>query len=214
MKPKSIYLVDDHETVLMGLKLVLEKSNQYTIIGASSHPEQALEEMIRLQPAIAIIDYSLRSHNGIDLIRAIKSRQSTTKCILLSFRTDKQLITEAKEVGASAFISKGNSNQELLQIVERVGSQTEEGFIQIELADAKLTIQADRIKEFAFIPSELQVINKILEGMTTDEIAQALNKSSNSISTLRKDINKKIQQKGFKNFTEFTVYAVSNKLFH
>jgi DNA-binding NarL/FixJ family response regulator len=118
---KTIYLVDDHESVIAGLKFVLEQNDNFKVIGGNTSVEIALAEIHSKKPHIAIIDYNLNGDtNGIELIKLIKRKRISTKCVLFSLRNDNELIFAAKEAGAQGYFSKGTPNKILRSKIEEI----------------------------------------------------------------------------------------------
>jgi DNA-binding NarL/FixJ family response regulator len=212
----TIYIVDDHESVITGLKFVLEQNDAFKVIGGNTSAELAIEEIYTKRPNYAIIDYNLNGNStGIDLINSIKAMKIPTKSILLSFRSDDELIYSAKKAGARGYISKNSSNKELKTKIEEIINLNKLHFKELDpnyTIPNKVTPEV-LLESFAFTPREISVIHLVLEGLSNKEIAKKLDKSYFSITSIRSDINSKIRKKNFVNFIHFASYAKSNNLF-
>lgn len=212
---KTIYLVDDHESVIAGLKFVLEQNDNFKVIGGNTSVELALAEIHSKKPHIAIIDFNLNGDtNGIELIKLIKRKRISTKCVLFSFRSDNDLLFYAKEAGAQGYISKGTPNKILRSKIEQIAysdtllfDDLNEGFKPLP------TKKNELLDEFNFTPREIEIILLLFQGLSSMQIADKLTKSYFTVSSIRKDINQKIRDKQFTNFMHFSSYAKSNNLF-
>lgn len=210
----TVYLVDDHETTLTGVKTFLESNEAFKVIGMNTSSNLALQEIIKKEPDIAIIDYYTNGMDGIQLIESITKTDKSIKCILMSYRGDADLIYEAKKVGAKGFISKGEPNKEILNIIMDIAMRNQLVFKNLDPEFVPNNSAPLRIlNEFDFKPAEIAVIHLMLEGCPTAEISQRTNKTYFSVNSLRRDINKKIKSKGFNNFTHFAGYAKRLNLF-
>jgi DNA-binding NarL/FixJ family response regulator len=212
---KTIYLVDDHESVIAGLKFVLEQNDNFKVIGGNTSVEIALAEIHSKKPHIAIIDYNLNGDtNGIELIKLIKRKRISTKCVLFSLRNDNELIFAAKEAGAQGYFSKGTPNKILRSKIEEIAFSDKLIFDDLNEGFKPLPIKTNELlDEFNFTPREIEMILLLFQGLSSMQIAKQLTKSYFTVSSMRKDINKKIRYKQFTNFMHFSSYAKSNNLF-
>lgn len=213
-KVYTIYLVDDHESTLVGVKTFLESNEAFKVIGMHTSSNLALEDILRKEPDIAIIDFHCDGMDGLQLIESITQLNSSIQCILMSYRSDTELVYKAKKLGAKAFISKGEPNKEILATVLAVAVQGRKVFKSLTADFVPSEDKASSLlNSFQFKPTELTVIHLMLEGCSTLEIAKRTNKTYFSINSIRRDINKKIKAKGFNNFTHFASFAKGESLF-
>lgn len=215
MRIYSVYIIDDHFLIRNGIKTVFENTARYKIIGEAEAAELAYDEIVKLQPDILIIDFFLKGTDGISLLKKVKAILPDTKCLMLSSTDNYSIMQRAKENAAMAFINKQEDPSTLLQALDDIIDYDTPYFPKLKqhpIRSNKQQPSSDNMLP-SFIPSELQVIYLLLEGYSTLEIAKKLNKSYYTISSLRKDINKKTKEKNFKNFTHFASYAKLNHLF-
>ena len=117
--PVRVVLVDDHEMVIEGLKAMLASfKNRVRVVGEAVGAENALQVIESLQPDIVLCDVRMQGASGLDLCRAIRERNPARKVILLSVYEDEQYLFQALRVGASGYLLKGISSDELVRRLE------------------------------------------------------------------------------------------------
>nr|HRD13527.1 response regulator transcription factor [Mycobacterium sp.] len=119
--PVRVVLVDDHEMVIEGLKAMLTPfADRVEVVGEAVGAEKALPVIAELQPDIVLCDVRMQGASGLDLCREIRERDPGRKVILLSVYDDEQYLFQAMRVGASGYLLKGISSDELVRQLEGV----------------------------------------------------------------------------------------------
>ena len=193
-----VLIVDDHPAVREGLAARIAHQPDLEVCGEAEDIDQAMALMEAAQPDVVVVDISLKTGSGIDLIQRIKARHSGARLLVCSLYPDSLYAERALRAGAHGYINKGNTTGRIVDAIRCVrDGQT---YISDEIADhleaiAVLPAKGRRSHVPAQILSarELDVFQRIGEGQTTTEIAHQLDVSVHTIETYRKRIKVKLQ---------------------
>jgi len=121
MQPTTIALIDDHAIVRQGLKELLHKLGNYTIVNEFDNGEDFLAALpLATDPDLYILDYSMPHMNGIQVLQALEARQSDLKVLLLTQHFDEQIINEAYHHGARGFLNKNCTAHDLKYAIDNI----------------------------------------------------------------------------------------------
>ena len=110
----SVVLVDDHPIVREGIRRVLTAQHEFTVVEESDLGLVGLEAVERLRPDLAIVDLLLPDLNGIEVTRRMLRASPHTRIVALSMYADELHVVEALRAGATAYLVKGASAEEIL----------------------------------------------------------------------------------------------------
>ncbi|BBX13698.1 MULTISPECIES: response regulator [Mycobacteriaceae] len=117
--PVRLVLVDDHEMVIEGLRAMLTAfSDRIEVVGQAISAEQALAVVADTDPDIVLCDVRMRGESGLDLCLALRERDPERKVVMLSVYDDEQYLFEALRVGASGYLLKSISSDDLVHQIE------------------------------------------------------------------------------------------------
>ncbi len=183
MRKQTIYIVDDHQIIIDGLKGIIGSFNDIIIAGEANDVEKASAEIERLQPDIALIDIRVpQGTEGLKLLQWIVKKKLSTKVIILSMHHDIRLINDVKNYGAKGYLLKNTGKDELflaIQTVVKGGSFFYEPPI------------VEDVKQIIFTPKEQEVIKLIIAGKSSQEISSELNISDETVKVHRRNIRSK-----------------------
>ena len=114
-----ILIADDHEIMRRGVRSVLESRHDVEVCEANDG-EEAVEKTKELQPDLVILDISMPRLDGFSAARRIKEASPLTPIVIFSLNRTEAFIEIAQKIGASAYITKGESGQTLLKAVDAV----------------------------------------------------------------------------------------------
>lgn len=119
---KRIVLVDDHQMIREGLRMLLEQNSVARVIGESSTAAETLRLFQTLpdKPSAAIVDISLPDSDGIELVKELHSLYPEVSFIMYTMHVTSEYIQSALEAGAKAYVSKSSPSRELLLALESV----------------------------------------------------------------------------------------------
>ncbi len=115
---KKIVLVDDHMILRQGLKLLLEADPDIKIIAEAGNGTEAAKIVAKLRPDILITDIRMPGMTGIELLKHVKKHTPETKVIVLSMFGDEVYVIESLKSGASGFVIKESSADDLISAIK------------------------------------------------------------------------------------------------
>lgn len=117
--PVRLVLVDDHEMVIEGLRAMLTAfSDRIEVVGQAINAEQAMAVIAETDPDIVLCDVRMRGESGLDLCLALRERDPECRVVMLSVYDDEQYLYEALRVGASGYLLKSISSDDLVHQIE------------------------------------------------------------------------------------------------
>ena len=167
-----VFLLDDHEVVRRGIAATLDAEDDITVVGEAGDADEALAEIERCRPDVAVLDVRLGEGNGIDVCRQITSDHPEVKTLILtSFDSDRALV-DAGLAGAAGFILKQIRGNDLIDAIRGVAA----GRQYLDDADVRLAVRRLRDSEAGRLddltPQERRIFDLIGEGYTNRQIAQ------------------------------------------
>lgn len=207
---KRLYIVDDLTTVRQMLAEILERQN-YEIIGESGNGQDALKEILELQPDIVVVDARLPGLNGLELIRRLNRQLPRTRYLVFSAYQNPSIVKDMLEAGAHGFVEK---TAHLREFINGLGIVAEGGtFFGPNVAELIRSVVANptsvqRSKD-SLTEREREVLQMIAEGHSTKEIAQKLGLSVKTVDNHRTNMMRKLD---LHNVASITRYAMQNGL--
>ena len=182
MKRPRLLLADDQTLVLEGLRKLLEP--QFEVVGAVGDGRTLLRAATQLQPDVVLMDIAMPRLNGIDAARQLRKSLPETKIIFLTVHADPAYVTEAFRAGASAYLLKRSAASELVDAVHEVlkGRRYVTALVPREVLHTVLKSPLGRGAAPAELSSrQREVLQLVAEGLTSKEIAAALNVSVKTV---------------------------------
>ena len=203
-------IVDDHDIVREGLKRILDECEDINVISEAGNGDDAIRLIQKYKYDIIILDISMPGKSGLELLRDVKSIYPNQKVLILSMHSENIYAKRSLLAGASGYMTKETASDDLVDAIYKIHNGGK--YISPSLAE----ILVDTIRYDANIPTheqlsnrEYQVFEMISIGKKVFEIANELNLSSKTVSTYRTRIMEKMK---LSSNTEFTKYAIANKL--
>ena len=204
-----IVIADDHRIVRQGLRSLVEKENDLEVVGMAANGRQALQMTRRLKPDVVIMDISMPDLNGIDATCQIVNEVSGVKVIALSMHSEKQLIDGMLRAGAAGYLLKESAFEELIKAIRIVCGGKK--YLSPDVTDIVLrdylnpSIDNDYSQTPDLTLREREVLQLIVEGCATKEVANRLNISIKTVESHRSRIMNKLD---LHTVAELTKYAV------
>lgn len=193
---KRVFLVDDHPMVREHLALLINQQPDLQVCGEASDAAQAIDGIEKTQPDIAIIDLSLKSSNGLELIKDIKARGWGTPVLVLSMHDEGLYAERVLRAGGFGYINKQESSGEILQAIRKVIDR--QIHVSGDLAAMMLKrmmgggkIEASPVESLT--DRELEIFQMIGRGHGTRSISEALGLSVKTVESYRARIKEKLQ---------------------
>ena len=201
----NILLADDHKIVRTNLARLLEHEMDFKVVGETENGRETVTLAKELQPDIIIMDIGMPVLNGIEATKQILIVSKNTKVIALSMHADKQFITGMFKAGAVGYLLKDCAYDELIDAIYTV--QNKKVYISKEISGIVIgELLGSLSKDTSDISDrEKEVLQLLVEGKSTKEIASFLNLSVKTIESHRKNIMTKLN---IYTMPELTKYAV------
>jgi DNA-binding NarL/FixJ family response regulator len=208
-----IVLADDHKIMREGLRALIEKQPGMQVIGEAEDGRQAVRLAHEAGADVVIMDVTMPNLNGIEATRRIKAATPAARVIALSIHSDRRFVSQMFKAGATGYLLKDCAFEELIRAIRTVAR----GQIYLSPAIAGIVVDefvnnASGKEEAAHRPltaREREVLQLIAEGRTTKEIAAALNVSTKTVESHRRQIMGKLNLSGV---AELTRYAIREGL--
>lgn len=196
--PVRVVLVDDHEMVIEGLKAMLAAfKNRVRVVGEAVGADNAITVIASLEPDIVLCDVRMQGASGLDLCRDIRERTPASKVILLSVYEDEQYLFQALRVGASGYLLKGISSDELVRQLEYVqaGSTAIDAGLAARAADTAARLQRDEFWPGArqgLSQRESEILSFVVAGLSNRGIAGKLVIGDETVKSHLRSIYRKL----------------------
>ncbi len=206
-KKHKILIVDDHPIVRRGLAELIAFEPDLEVCGEAADMAEALQCVETSCPDAAIIDISLKSGHGLELIEQIKAGNKGVKMLVSSMHDELLFAERSLRAGALGYIPKQESTDQLLDAIRQV--LRGEIYLTPRMANRLMhnlvgkSLEGDPIKRLS--NRELEVFEMIGQGLTTQQIARKLKLSAKTIETHREKIKVKLD---LKNSAELSRRAV------
>lgn len=212
MKQKlNVLLADDHKLLRTGLKLLLQRNPDLTVVGEAADGEQTLQLFQQLEPDLLLLDLSMPKMDGLDCLREIKSRWPEAKVIVLTMHEDENYIKQAMQAGAAAYVHKSAADTDLFKAIEAVQA----GQLYLSQQDSNLLLNVllkqdpapvDNQAPYVLLsPREREVLRLIAHGYSMAEVAEKLSLSIKTVDTYKTRLMEKL---GTTRKSELVSYAL------
>ena len=197
----KILLIDDHKLIKLGIKVLLEDNEEFSVIDDCASKKEFLEKISNESYDFFICDISLPDGSGYDILEIIKEKNLNTKVIILSMHEDKSYMKKAFKLGASGYVTKSTAHEEILQAIDKVMFKND-----IYLNEKYATIFYELFKEDKEIElseREKEVGRYIVEGYTLTDIGEKLFLSVKTVDTYKKRLMEKTNTKKRSELVEY-----------
>ncbi len=211
-----ILIADDHLMVRKGLSTLIQGVSDFTLVGEAEDGEQAISMCHDLQPDVILMDLVMPEVNGIEAIRRIHAESPSVNIIALTSFPDPQLIKQALEAGARGFLYKDVGADELINAIHQVnvGQAVLDSDVLNILMNKFENLQKkelrDRHGEVKLSPREKDVLNLLVKGKSTKQMAVILHIQP---STIKQALSSLYQKLGANNRTEAVSIALREKIY-
>jgi DNA-binding NarL/FixJ family response regulator len=176
-----VAIVDDHKIVVDGLERLINESETTAVIGKAYSVAECRKLLKAEQPDVLLLDISLPDGNGIDLCPEIKKKCPQVKILMLTSYSELATITCALDAGADGYVLKNSMPEEVLEGIRTVA---EGGRFLCDHVNSLLQNYEKHSMELT--RREMEVLHYIREGLTSNEIADKLCRSFDTVRSYRK----------------------------
>ncbi len=206
----KVLLVDDHATVREGLRFLLDAQADINVAGVAANGREAVRLVAELCPNVVVMDIAMPELNGIEATQRIKTECPDVQVVILSMYSSSEQIFRALQAGASGYLLKETAGLEVAAAVRAV--QAGQRYLSAEVSDKLIEeyVQQrilDEIKSplMQLSPREREVLQLVVEGQSSAEIAQFLSLSCRSVETYRRRLMQKLGINNLPNLVKFAI---------
>lgn len=205
-----VVVADDHEVVRRGLGVLFADTN-INIVGEAATGEQALEQTRKLKPDVLVLDIRMPGIDGIDTLEKIKNEIPETRVVMLSTYDNPTYIARSSALGASDYVLKGSSREQLLIAVTRAaaGEQAAPESMLYRVRGNMTRRREGNDQENPLTNRELQVLRHVALGLSNREIGKSL---VISIETVKEHVQNILRKIDVADRTQAAVWAVKRGL--
>lgn len=199
----NLIIADDHRMFREGLISLLKEEKDIHIMGEASTGKEILELLDDQLPDILLLDIEMPDMDGFEVLRTLKKREFGIKVLALTMHKSAEFIKNIIKGGADGYLQKDSGKEALIQAIVQLhenGSYYTPEVASLMLDDLRGLNQNSKIS-----PREKEVVQLIVEGNTTKEIAEKLFLSKHTIESHRQNILSKLH---LKNSAELVRYAI------
>ncbi|MDA3865347.1 MAG: response regulator transcription factor [Salinivirgaceae bacterium] len=206
----TILIADDHALIREGIKAVLNKSDQFNVVGEATNGKETIELLKSTPTDIILLDIDMPQKNGVEVGKWIRSMQLNIKIIYITSHADFFSFYQAWKLNPQGFLVKENALEDILNCLNIVVN--DQTYYSSE-TKAYLDKNGEQIKTYETITTKLddlslkekQVLNYIAHNLTTNEIADKVFNSAKTIENHRYNICKKLNISGSNNLMRFAI---------
>lgn len=184
----SIFIVDDHYIVIEGIRSLLQNQKDIEWLGHAMNADSCLAFLQQQQPDVMLMDINLPDKSGIELCKEVKQKYPDINIIGLSTFNQQSFIRKMIDNGASGYVLKNATREELLEAIDMVTNG--KTYFSNEVAQ---TLADKKIIPIVITRREKEVLILITEGLTNAEIAEKLFISVTTVDTHRKNLLAKFE---------------------
>jgi DNA-binding NarL/FixJ family response regulator len=205
-----VLLADDHAVVRDGLRYILEAQADISVVGEAANGLDAVTQVRRLKPDVVVMDIAMPELNGIEATRQIRTEVPKTQVVMLSVYSSSEHIYRALKAGARGYLLKESAGAEVVIAVravyagrrylcEKIADTMIDAYVeQREAAEAKSPLE--RLSS-----REREVLQLVVEGKSSKEIANIVHLSPKSVETYRSRLMKKLGVHDLPSLVKFAI---------
>jgi DNA-binding NarL/FixJ family response regulator len=210
----SIVIADDHEIFREGFISMLRKEKSVSVVGQAKNGLELVALVKEKRPSIAFADISMPELDGIEATRKIKELYPETGVIALSMFNDDNLIIDMLKAGASGYLLKNTSIDELRAAITSVNSGgtyycNDTSLKIVRLVANNQLLRNNKNTDVCFTDREIEIMQLMCEQLTIKEIGDRIGLSPRTVETYRQALQEKT---GSKNSVGVVVYAIKHKI--
>ena len=208
----KILIADDQELIRQSLQIVLNTKEDMDVIDTASNGQEVIQSIRRERPDVILMDIRMPKMDGVQCTKIIKENYPEVKIIILTTFDDDEFVYNALKFGASGYLLKGVSMDELAEAIRTVYSgsamlnpdiATKVVKLFSRMAKADYTISVEEEKELT--KTEWKIIEQVEYGASNKEVAGNLNLSE---GTVRNYLSTILNKLGLRDRTQLAIWAV------
>lgn len=201
----NLFLVEDHPLVSEGIKAIFEREKEINCTDYFDNGKDFLTKLNHIQPDVIVMDINLPDINGIDLCKMVKEKFPTIHVIALSINNEKGIIKKMIANGASGYILKDAAQYEIVDAIKAVIQRK----TYFSISASQVLNKQDKVPIPTLTRREKEILIKIADGLTNQQIADLIFVDVSTVSSHRKNMLAKYD---VQNTAQLIKLAITEKL--
>jgi len=201
MRKIRVLLADDHQLMRSGIRLMLEREADLSVVGEASDGREAVALAKSLRPDVVVMDIGMANLNGIEAAQQMTGDRPEIAVVMLSMHSDESYVLRALKAGARGYLLKDSAEADLIKAVHAVAGG--KSFFSPAVSKVLLDDYVRKLRrsgtEDAYdllTPREREVLQLIAEGKSNKDIANLLNLSVYTVESHRANLMEKLNVRG------------------
>ena len=210
MRKTRVLLADDHQLMRSGIRLILEREPDLSVVGEAGDGREAVALAKSLKPDVVVMDIGMSNLNGIEAAQQMTGDRPEIAVVMLSMHSDESYVLRALKAGARGYLLKDSAEADLIKAVHAVAGG--KSFFSPAVSKVLLDDYVRKLRrsgtEDAYdllTAREREVLQLIAEGKSNKDIANLLNLSVYTVESHRSNLMEKLNVRGL---PELILYAV------
>jgi two-component system response regulator NreC len=188
MSEIRVLLADDHAILSEGLRALLNHYDDVEVVGEARDGNEALARVAELRPDVVLMDIAMPGMNGIEATRLIREQHPHTRVLVLSQHGERQYVLALLQAGASGYLLKRALGSDLIGAVRTVAR----GETYLHPAVSTVLVEEMRHRSEPLTPREQEILQHIVRGQTSPQIAAGLSLSVKTVEWHRSNLMSKL----------------------
>lgn len=205
----TLVLADDHPVVRQGLRAILGSEAGFRLLAEVASGPEVVRQVERLQPDVLVLDLMMPGLNGMEITRQVTQRSRRTRVVILSMHDNAAYIVEALRAGATAYVLKEDTAEELVQAIRAAAAgrrYLSAAISERGMEDYLARAQAGGIEPHPTITTrEQEVLQLTAEGFSSTEVGARLYISPRTVETHRTNLMRKLNLRNQKDLIRYAV---------
>jgi DNA-binding NarL/FixJ family response regulator len=205
-----VLLADDHAMIRDGLEALLKAAGDIEVAGSAGTGREALRMAAELSPDVVVMDITMPDMNGIEALGLLRSKHPDIRVIMLSMHSSAEHVYRALNAGAAGYLLKEAAGEEIVAAIRRVHAGRPYMSLGLAAMERRAGRRAGDSGPLASLsPRERQVLQLVVEGRSSSEIATLVHLSPKSVDTYRSRLMKKL---GISDLPTLVKFAIQHGL--
>jgi two-component system, NarL family, response regulator NreC len=207
-----VFIADDHAIVRQGLVSLLAQDGQCVLVGEAADGVSAIEQILILQPQVAVVDITMPGLNGMEVVKRLHDKLPACKVLVLTMHEEQEYVMHMVSAGAAGYLIKDSAAQELIDAVKALAAGKtyfSQRAAQVLANQYGQTTNNWQNPYRDLTDRERQIFHLVVNGKTTKEVARELSISIKTVENHRSKVLEKLQ---VTNVAELVRYAAIKNL--
>jgi DNA-binding NarL/FixJ family response regulator len=204
-----VVLADDHRMMRDGLRALLARETEFDLVGLAEDGHGAVKLARELRPDVVVTDLAMPGLNGVEAIRRIRAEDSNVRLLCLSMHSESQMVLAVLDAGASGYVMKDGSFEELALAIRKVMANQiylSADLVGIVVNEVRVRgVQGPKFQSTLLTAREREIVQLLSEGHSTQQIADRLHVSGKTVATHRENILRKLKLDGIAALTRYAL---------